>query len=53
MESENNVVWITFQARQFKWKKLTIPKVKEDGKEYMSIFYSNPNHREKFLNLTL
>ena len=50
-EYENNVVWITLQARQFKWKKLIIPKVKGDGTDLISIFYANPNHREKFFKL--
>ena len=46
--SENEVVWITLQARQFKWKKLNILKVKGYGTESMYIFYSNPNHQERF-----
>ena len=47
-ESENDVVWITLQDRQFKWKKVTIPKVKEDGTDLIYILYANTNHREKF-----
>ena len=47
-ESENDMVWITLQARQFKWKKVNIPKLKEDGTDAMSIIYENPNHRRKF-----
>ena len=50
-ESENDVVWITIQYHQFRWKKLNIPKVKVYGKEEMSIFYDNPNNRETFLKL--
>ena len=52
-ESENDVVWIILQARQFKWKNLNILKVKGDGTDARSILYDNPNHREFFLNLTL
>ena len=52
-ESENDVVCITLQVLQFKWKKVNIPKVKGDGTDLMSIFYANPNNRETFLNLTL
>ena len=33
--SENNVVCITLQACHFKWKKLTITKVKGDGADLM------------------
>ena len=39
--SENDVVWITLQARQFNWKKVNIQKVKGDGTEKMYIFYSS------------
>ena len=53
MESENDVVWITLQAHQSKWKRVIIPKFQGDGTYLMSIFYADPNHREKFLNLTL
>ena len=49
--SENDVVWITLQTRQVKWKKVTIPKVKGDGTDLMYIFYANPNHRGKFFKL--
>ena len=52
-EYEKDVVWITLQDRQFKWKKEIIPKVKGYGSDLMSTFYTNTNHREKFLNLTL
>ena len=52
-ESENDVVWITLQALQFKRKGVNIPKVKGYGTDAMSILYYNTNHREKFLNLTL
>ena len=52
-ESENDVVWITLQDRQFRWNKVNIPKVKGYETEKMSIFYDNPNNREKVLNLTL
>ena len=51
MEYENDVVWITIQARQFKWKKVTIPKVKEYWTDLMSIFYADPKHTEKFFKL--
>ena len=51
MEYENDVVWIILQARQFKWKKVKIPKVKGYGTDAMSILYDNTNHREKFLKL--
>ena len=47
-ESENDVVWITLQSNQFKWKNKIISKAQGDGKDLMSIFYDNPNHREKF-----
>ena len=50
-ESENDVVCITLQDRQFKWKKVNIPKVKEYGIDAMSIFYDNPNDRGKFFKL--
>ena len=46
-EYENYVVRITLQVRQLKWKKVTIPKVKGDGAYLMSIFYADPNHKEK------
>ena len=52
-DSENDVVWITLQARQLKWRKVNIPKVKGYGTDAMSIFYDNPNHLESFLNLTI
>ena len=52
-ESENDVVWITLQSHQFKWKKVKIPKVKVDGTDAMSILYDNPNHKEIFFNFTL
>ena len=42
------MVWITLQSRQFKWKKVNVPKLKGSGTYAMSIFYSNPNHRETF-----
>ena len=45
-ESENDVVWITLQARHFRWKKVKIPKLKGDRTDAMSILYDNPNHRE-------
>ena len=44
-------MWITLQAHQFKWNKVNIPEVKGDGIDAMSIFYENPNHREKFFKL--
>ena len=50
-ESENDVVWITLQACQFNWKNANIPKVKGYGIDTMSIFYNNPNHKEKLLKL--
>ena len=50
-EYENDVVWITLQARQFRWKKVNIPTVKGDGTDAMSIFYDNTNNREKFCKL--
>ena len=50
-EPENDVMWITLQAHQFKWKELNIPKGKGDGAHLMSIFYTDPNHRETFLKL--
>ena len=52
-EYENDVVWTTLQACQFRWKKVNIPKMKGDGTDTMYIFYDNPNNREMFLNLTL
>ena len=52
-ESENDVMLITLQARQLKWKKVNIPKVKGDETDLMSIFYADPNHREKCFYLTL
>ena len=53
-ESENDVIWSTFQVRQFRWKKVKNQKVKGYGTDAMSLFYNNPIHREKFfLNLTL
>ena len=48
MKSENDVVWITLQARQFKWKEVKNPKVKRNGTDAISIFYKNTNHRGKF-----
>ena len=45
-EYENDVVGITLQALLFKWKKVSIPKVKGYGIELMSIFYAYNNHRE-------
>ena len=53
MESEDDVVWIIIQARQLKCKKGTIPKIKEDGKDLIFIFYANPNHKEKFFKLVI
>ena len=50
-ESENDVVCITLQAQQFKWKNVTIAKLKVDGAKLMSIFYADPNHREEFFKL--
>ena len=47
MESENDVVCITLQDHQFKWKKVNISKVGGYGTDLMSIFYAYPNHREK------
>ena len=44
-ESENDLVWITLQARQFRWKKVNISKVKGYGKDRMSIIYDNPKNR--------
>ena len=38
-ESEHDVVWITLHDRQFKWKKLIIPKVKGYETDFMFIFY--------------
>ena len=52
-ESENDVVWITLQYRQFRWNNVTITKVKRDGTDLMSISYADINHKEKFLNLKL
>ena len=46
-ESENDVVWITLQARQFRGEKLNITKVKLYGTDTMSVFYDNNYHREK------
>ena len=51
-KSENGVVWITLEARQFKSKKVIIPKVKGDGTDLMSIFYANSNHRGKCFKQT-
>ena len=45
-KSENDVVWITLKALQFRWKKVNIPKVKGYGTDAMSILYNNPNIRE-------
>ena len=50
-ESENDVVWITLQARHFRWKNVNIPKVKGYGKDAMSVFYNNPNHKENIFKL--
>ena len=50
-ESENEVVWITLQARKFEWKKVTIPKLKEYETDLVSIFYADPKHRENFFKL--
>ena len=50
-KSENDLVWITLQFRQFNWKKVNITKVKGDGTDAMSILYNIPNHRETFLKL--
>ena len=50
-ESKNDVVWITLQAQQFKWKKVNIPNVTGYGTDTMYIFYDNPNHRGKFFKL--
>ena len=47
-ESENDLVWITLKARQFKWKNLIIIMVKGDVTDLMSIIYADPNHRGKF-----
>ena len=47
-ESENDVVWITLQTRQFNWNKVNITKVKGDGTDTLSILYNIPNNREKF-----
>ena len=44
-------MWITLQARQFRLKKINIPKVKGDETDTMSIFYDNPNNREKVFKL--
>ena len=51
--SENDVVWITLQARQFRWKRVNIPKVKGDGTDAMSISTTIPTIGESFFNLTL
>ena len=51
MVSENDVVWITLQARQFNWKRVTITKVEGDDSNLMPIFYTNTNHRETFLKI--
>ena len=51
-ESENDVVCITLQVLQLKWKKVNIPKVNGDGIDLMSIFYANPNHTD-VVNLIL
>ena len=45
-EYENDVVWITLQARQFKWKKVNIPKVKGYEIDLMSIFYVDSNNSD-------
>ena len=45
------MVWITIQFRQFRWKKVKIPKVTGDGTDAISIFYDNPNNRGEFLKL--
>ena len=50
-EYDNDVVCITLQTRQFRWKKVNIPKVKGYETDLMSIFYNNPNNREKFFKL--
>ena len=52
-EYENDVVWITLQYRQFKWKKVKIPKVKGYGTDAMSILYDNTNRRETFFELDI
>ena len=46
-EYKNDVVWITLQSLRVKWNKVNISKMKGDRTDLMSIFYSNPNHREK------
>ena len=50
-EPENDVMWITLQAQQFKWNKVTITKVKEDGIDFMYILYAYSKHRENFFKL--
>ena len=45
------MVCITLQTIQVKWKKVTIPKVKEYVIESISIFYANKKHRERFSKL--
>ena len=50
-EYEYDVVCITIQALQFKWKKVDIQNLKVDGTDTMYILYNDPNHRVKFLKL--
>ena len=50
-ESENDVMWITLQAHQLKWKKVTITKLKRDGTDLMFILYADPNHVDKVFRL--
>ena len=47
-KSENEVVWISLQARQLKCKNAIIPKLKGDRTDLMFIFYADPKRREKF-----
>ena len=52
-ESENDVVWIILQSRNFEKEKETIPKVEGDVTYLISIFYADPNYREKVFKMDI
>ena len=50
-ETVDDVVWISLQASNFKWKDVEIPIINDDESDTMSIFYNDMKNRDKFFKM--
>ena len=50
-ETVDDVVWISLQASNFKWKDVEIPIINDDESDTMSTFYNDMKNRDKFFKM--